>query len=45
MNMFALVDAHFSPTKEQAHLIIKECISCVKVIIIPLLSYAVTSIG
>lgn len=43
MNMFTLVTAHFSPTKEQARLIIKERASCVKVIIMPLLSYAVTS--
>lgn len=43
MNMFILVTAHFSPTKEQTRLIIKECASCLKVIIMPLLSYAVTS--
>lgn len=43
MNMFILVTAHFSPTKEQARLIIKECASCLKVIIMPLLSYAITS--
>lgn len=43
MNMFTLVTAHFSPTKEQTRLIIKECASCLKVIIMPLLSYAVTS--
>lgn len=43
--MFIFVTAHFLLTKEQAHLIIKECASFVKVIIMSLLSYAVTSLG